>query len=67
MRALVVTITKEDWPSGLARHWHIVDNHISRHLVGAVQVVYGRFAEVEEFTWDDDIPICPRCDEPIKH
>lgn len=67
MKALVVTITKQPWPSELTRHWHLVHSSISSHVVGAVEAVYGNFAEVEEYEWDgyDNRPICRGCGERI--
>jgi hypothetical protein len=61
MKALVITIPRERWPADMTNHWHIVDTHISRHLLGSVQVNYpdSRITEVE---WDN-FCVAPTCDE----
>lgn len=51
MKALAVTITRNPWPAGMARHWHLVDSYISRHVITAVERVYGEHAIIEEFSW----------------
>lgn len=59
----MVTITKETWPNELVNHWHIVDTFLSRHLVGSVHAVYGSFAEIVDYEWDDEPPLCHHCGE----
>jgi hypothetical protein len=68
MRAIVVTITKEQWPAQLSRHWHLVDSYLSRHVIGAVHAVYGKMALIEEMEWDESAgpPPCPQCHQPIR-
>lgn len=60
MRALIVTINRERWPAGLARHWHIVDSYISRHVVTAVEANYGKEVTVTEHTFGRSFK-CPSC------
>jgi len=50
MKALVITIPRDTWPASMANHWHIVDTHISRHVVTAMQSNYPN-ATVEEYEW----------------
>ena len=57
MKALVVTIDGIMPP--MLSHWHIVDSHISRHLVTAVQATYGKRCTIEQYEWEGhDRPRC---------
>lgn len=66
MKALVITVPREKWPAAMSNHWHIVDSHISRHLVGAVQIQYAE-CDVEEYEWkwDSECPTCRGCGESL--
>jgi len=65
MKALVITIPRDRWPADMTNHWHIVDTHISRHLVTAVQSNY-KEGIVTEYEWSGEPPKCLECDEHLK-
>ena len=64
MKALVITLPPDRWPRNVPHHFHIVDNAISNHVVGAVMAAYGKEI-VKEYEWTGDPPICFVCQEPI--
>jgi hypothetical protein len=65
MKALVVTITRRPWPTEMAKHWHIVDSFLSRHVVGSIHAMYGKAATIEEYEWDGKTPNCGECGERL--
>lgn len=68
MKALVITLPRETWPAGVPHHWHIVDSHISRHVVTAVISNYpAGTVEEYEWTWDSERPTCKGCGHEIGH
>jgi uncharacterized protein (UPF0212 family) len=65
MKALILSFSREDWPASMPRHWHIVDNYISRHVVTAVERTYGRDLSIQEVEFEG-VMECPDCGAELK-